>query len=243
MKKIRKDVFENLVKATEKVFKLTESVEVENPENEIYVFTPSNILGVKNWNGKGNNKKVNVSLLFEELTEQHPTDLKAKINTYIPTILQFDNKWFSTDVSFLKKVEKDEINSEIENEITENLNKLKEENVLIEDVKTGYGRQHVSIIIDDNDTYKNTLENIKYLNKVIEAIEGIINEAVNKAIFKIQNKINERENEYQELKRLRKLARKDIVRTPDKLSKEGIIEILKKSELSQEQLKVIMTII
>ena len=54
---------------------------------------------------------------------------------------------------------------------------------------------------------------------------------------------NRRENEYQELKNLRKLARKDVVRTPEKLSQKGVVSAIEKRNLTQEQLQGILEII
>ena len=47
MKQIKKEIFENLVKATEKTFNIVESVEVENKGNDIAVYIPSKTLGFK----------------------------------------------------------------------------------------------------------------------------------------------------------------------------------------------------
>lgn len=244
MKQIKKEIFENLVKATEKTFNIVESVEVENKGNNIAVYTPSKTLGFKNWNSKGNNGKVNVTLTFSSLVEDHPEDLEIEIKTYINPVGSVDvfyglNIKSLKDTSFIR-----ELNSEINLKISEYLQELKRNNLLIKEAIThNYGYQRVIVFLDDNNSYESTLENVKYLKELIKVIEQGIEEIIDEAKLKIKAELNRRENEYQELKHLRKLARKDIVRTPEKLSQKGIISAIEKRNLTQEQLQGILEII
>ena len=244
MKQIKKEIFENLVKATEKIFNIVESVEVEKKGNDIAVYTPSKTLGFKNWNSKGNNGKVNVTFTFSSPVEEHPEDLEVEIKTYINSvknvyvfyglnIKSLDNTSFIHD-----------LNSEINLKISKYLQELKENNPLIKKVDNSIcSYQRVRVFLDDNNSYKSTLENVKYLKELVKVIEQEIEEIVDEAKLKIKAELNRRENEYQELKNLRKLIRKDVVRTPEKLSRKGIISAIEKRNLTQEQLQGILEII
>lgn len=243
MKQIKKEIFENLVKATEKTFHIVESVEVENKGNDIAVYIPSKTLGFKNWNDKGNNGNVNVTLTFSSLVEEHPEDLEVEIKTYINPVKNVSifyglNIKSLNNTSFIH-----DLNNEINLKIDKYLQELKEGNLLIKKEYVSYIYQRVKVFLDDNNTYKSTLENIKYLKELIKVIEQGIEEIVEEAKLKIKAELNRRENEYQELKNLRKLARKDTVRIPEKLSQKGIVSAIEKRNLTQEQLQGILEII
>lgn len=244
MKQIKKEIFENLVKATEKTFSIVESVEVENNGNDIAVYTPSKTLGFKNWNSKGNNGKVNVTLTFSSPIEEHPEDLEVIIKTYINPVDCVDvfyglNIKSLKDTSFINNLDK-----KINLKISKYLQELKENNLLIKEIyNSDYNYQRVGVFLDDNNNYKSTLENVKYLKELIKVIEQGIEEIIDEAKLKIKAELNRRENEYQELKNLRKLARKDAVRTPEKLSQKGVISVIEKRNLTQEQLQGILEII
>ena len=81
------------------------------------------------------------------------------------------------------------------------------------------------------------------MKELVKVIEQGIEEIVDEAKLKIKAELNRRENEYQELKNLRKLARKDVVRTPEKLSQKGVVSAIEKRNLTQEQLQGILEII
>ena len=243
MKQIKKEIFENLVKATEKTFNIVESVEVENNGNDIALYTPSKTLGFKNWNSKGNNGNVNVTLTFSSPVEEHPEDLEVEIKTYI-TSVNCVEAFYGLNIKSLNNTSfVHDLNNEINLKIDKYLQELKENNLLIKKIYVSYGYQRVRVFLDDNNSYKSTLENVKYLKELIKVIEQGIEEIVDEAKLKIKAELNRRENEYQELKHLRKLARKDIVRTPEKLSQKGIISAIEKRNLTQEQLQGILEII
>ena len=244
MKQIKKEIFENLVKATEKTFNIVESVEVENKGNDIAVYTPSKTLGFKNWNSKGNNGNVNVTLTFSSPVENHPEDLEVEIKTYIHYMKSLDifygiNIKSLNNTSFIH-----DLSNEVNIKIMRYLEELKENNLLISKAETLVcGHQRVKVFLDDNNSYASTLENVKYLKELIKVIEQGIEEIVDEAKLKIKAELNRRENEYQELKNLRKLARKDVVRTPEKLSQKGVVSAIEKRNLTQEQLQGILEII
>ena len=244
MKQIKKEIFKNLVLATEKTFSVVESVEVENKGNDIAVYIPSKTLGFKNWNSKGNNGKVNVTLTFSSPMEEHPEDLEVIIRTYVHSVKDTD-KFYGLDVKSLRNTSfSSNLNCEINNKIAKYLQELKENNLLIKRTEdSDYGHQRVEVNLDNNNSYKSTLENIKYLKELIKVIEQGIEEIVDEAKLKIKAELNRRENEYQELKRLRNLARKDVVRTPEKLSQKGVVSAIEKRNLTQEQLQKILEVI
>lgn len=244
MKQIKKEIFENLVKATEKTFNIVESVEVENKGNDIAVYTPSKTLGFKNWNGKGNNGEVNVTLTFSSPVEEHPEDLEAEIKTYINPV-QNVSVFYGLNIKSLNNTSfVHDLNNEINLKISKYLQELKEDNLLINKIgDSSYGYQKVKVFLDDNNSYANTLENVKYLKELVKVIEQGIEDIIEEAKLKLKAELNRRENEYQELKNLRKLARKDVVRTPEKLSQKGVISAIEKRNLTQEQLQEILEII
>ena len=244
MKQIKKEIFKNLVKATEKTFNIVELAEVENKGNDIAVYIPSKTLGFKNWNGKGNNGNVNVTLTFSSPVEEHPEDLEVEIKTHINPVNCVES-FYGINIKSLNNTSFiHDLNNEINLKIDKYLQELKENNLLINKVgDSGYGYQRVKVLLDDNNSYENTFENIKYLKELVKVIEQGIEEIVDEAKLKIKAELNRRENEYQELKNLRKLARKDIVRTPEKLSRKGVISVIEKRNLTQEQLQGILEII
>ena len=244
MKQIKKDIFENLVKATENTFSITEPVAVEHYGNDIAVYVPSKTLGFQNWNGKGNNDKVNVTLRFSSPVENHSEDLEVTIRTYVHSVKNTD-EFYGIDIKSLKDTYfSSNLDNEINNKIGKYLEELKENNLLIKSVEdSGYNCQRVEVYLDNNNNYKNNLENIVYLQKLIKAMEQRIEDIIEEAKQKVKAKLDADENEYQELKRLRNLARKEVRTVETTLSKSTIVQELNNKELSQEQLQKILEVI
>ena len=246
MFKFKDKNFENIVNASEKVFTLIEAIEVEHIGRDIALYTPSKVLDFINWNSRGNNGKVNVELYVANLDVNHPEDKKVNIRVGIKDISVYRDNWYNLNIKTLPDDFRGVMNHKIHNKISNYLKELKESNssLITDATKILYNSLsliEVQVILDDNNTKKNALNNIKLLKQIIEDLNKNLENIVEEAKEEVKAELNSKENNYQEQKALRKQGLK--LNTKNNITKTSIIKELNNKELSQEQLQNILELI
>lgn len=236
--------FENIVNASEKVFPLIEAIEVEHRGRDIALYTPSKVLEFKNWNSRGNNGKVNVKLCVANLDINHPEDKKVDIRVATKDISVYQDSWYNLNIKTLPDDFRGVINHKIRNKISNYLKELKETNssLITDETKLYCGSMlQVQVILDDNNTKKNALNNVKLLKQIIEELNKNLENIIEEAKEEVKAELNSKENNYQEQKALRKQGLK--LNTTNIITKTSIMKELNNKELSQEQLQNILELI